>query len=101
MQSPSLTSIDIAVLQINVTEGDSAEELLAGLSGELGERRAVYELTAVIAHIRDKDEPAGDAATVDGHLVAHIKVRTVQFWFPDCIYVSIGLMRACIALSHM
>lgn len=66
-------------MQISVSEGDSAEELLAGLSGECGERRAVYELTAVIAHVRDEDEPPGDAATADGHLVAHIKVRCAAF----------------------
>ena len=63
-------------LQIDVREGDSAEQLLEALSGPLGPQRAVYELTAVIAHIRDQDEPPGDSATADGHLLAHIKART-------------------------
>jgi hypothetical protein len=64
--------------QIDVREGDSAEQLLEELSAPVGPQRAVYELTAVIAHIRDQDEPPGDSATADGHLLAHIKVRTTR-----------------------
>lgn len=63
------------VLQIDVREGDSAEQLHDSLGGSPSDTRAVYELTAVIAHVRDADEPPGDAATADGHLLAHIKVR--------------------------
>jgi hypothetical protein len=68
-------SLNVCQLQIDVREGDSGEQLLEALSGPLGPQRAVYELTAVIAHIRDQDEPPGDSATADGHLLAHIKAR--------------------------
>lgn len=69
-------SLNVYQPQIDVREGDSAEQLLETLSDPLGPQRAVYELTAVIAHIRDQDEPPGDSATADGHLLAHIKVHT-------------------------
>lgn len=55
-------------------EGNSAEQLLESLGGSATDQRAVYELTAVIAHVRDEDEPPGDPATAGGHLLAHIKV---------------------------
>ena len=58
-------------------EGESAEQAQAGLGGPGCERRAVYELSAVVAHVRDLDEPPGDAATADGHLIAHIRVQSL------------------------
>lgn len=37
---------------------------------------ALYELTAMVAHVRDEDEAAELAdGEYEGHLVAHIKVR--------------------------
>ena len=39
-------------------------------------RRAVYELTAVVAHVADAGDDEGDGgAQAEGHLVAHIWVR--------------------------
>lgn len=86
---------------VAVQEADSADDLLArnrgGSDGSpgggtgaaaaaagvpAGGSRAVYELTAVIAHIRDEDD-AGEAAEAgleyEGHLVAHIKVPPTYF----------------------
>lgn len=37
-------------------------------------RRAVYELTAVVAHVVDAAEEGLVGAAPEGHLVAHIKV---------------------------
>ncbi|KAL4432378.1 hypothetical protein ABPG77_001677 [Micractinium sp. CCAP 211/92] len=47
-----------------------------------GGSRVVYELTAVIAHIRDEDEADEAAESMqeyEGHLVAHIKVPPTYF----------------------
>ena len=38
--------------------------------------RAVYELTAVVAHVVDAAEGQADNVSAEGHLVAHVKVST-------------------------
>lgn len=43
----------------------------------------VYELTGVLAHILDEDEAAekqGAMREREGHLVAHIRVRSMSGW---------------------
>ena len=37
--------------------------------------RAVYELTAVVAHVVEAAEGHPDGTPPEGHLVAHVKVR--------------------------
>lgn len=51
------------------------------LEGRLGETpvlpggcRALYELTALVSHIRDEDEETEGGADYEGHLLAHIRV---------------------------
>ena len=72
-------------MQVAVREADSASDLTASAADEAGsgaQTRAVYELTALVAHIvgagEDQERPKkrrdrGDPEEPEGHIVAHIK----------------------------
>jgi PAB-dependent poly(A)-specific ribonuclease subunit 2 len=67
---------------VDVQEGASSAELAKKLAEQDKEQgplpaaavRAVYELTAVVAHVMDEDEAAEGGPEYEGHLVAHINV---------------------------
>ncbi|KAL4430743.1 hypothetical protein ABPG75_005999 [Micractinium tetrahymenae] len=66
------------------TAGDAAAAAQAAAAAGVpaGGSRIVYELTAVIAHIRDEDEveeAAESGQEYEGHLVAHVKVPPTYF----------------------
>ena len=42
--------------------------------------RAVYELTALVAHVMDAAEESSAGSTPEGHLVAHVKVMCFCRW---------------------
>lgn len=46
--------------------------------------RAVYELTAVVAHVVDAAEEGPVGAAPEGHLVAHVKVMLLQTFLISC-----------------
>ncbi len=72
-------------MQVAVREADSASDLATSAAEEAvsgAETRAVYELTALVAHITGAgEEPErpkrrrerGDPDEPEGHIVAHIK----------------------------
>ena len=68
--------------RVEVAQAGSAEEAAAAAGTELaaGGVRAVYELTAVIAHVLDEDE-AEEAGRqqYEGHLLSHIKVPATYY----------------------
>jgi PAB-dependent poly(A)-specific ribonuclease subunit 2 len=72
---------------VDVIEGASSAELATQLAekekvdGPLPARavRAVYELTAVVAHVMDEDEAAEGGPEYEGHLVAHINVPRTYY----------------------
>lgn len=48
--------------------------------------RAVYELTAVVAHVVDAAEEGPAGAAPEGHLVAHVKVTLLQAFLISCLW---------------
>jgi len=72
---------------VDVVEGASSAELATKLAenqqrdGPLPAAavRAVYELTAVVAHVMDEDEAAEGGPEYEGHLVAHINVPRTYY----------------------
>ena len=72
--------------QVAVREADSPQDLAeSGVSAmDSSQTRAVYELTALVAHIvgeaEEPDRPRkrrdrGEPEQAEGHIVAHIKAR--------------------------
>lgn len=73
----------VAALQVEVREGQDEAALVeaARAAGGLSEQHVVYRLTAVVHHVRDADEDESNVAAKEGHLIAHIRVRTGPcFW---------------------
>lgn len=94
--------------QVSVREADNAKDLASApdqqaLSEPDQATRAVYELTAVVAHIEDdsvdKDarkkpntrqaasQSRNEAESAEGHVIAHIRVCSHLF-FPKCDFAS-------------
>jgi PAB-dependent poly(A)-specific ribonuclease subunit 2 len=68
---------------VEVEEAGSAAEAAArcgGAAAPAGGVRAVYELTAVVAHVVDEDEAEeAGAAGYEGHLLAHVRVPPAYY----------------------
>lgn len=62
--------------KVEIEQGDDPRDLTERLVSVPASDavRAVYELTAVVAHVRDEDEAAEGGQDYEGHLIAHIKV---------------------------
>lgn len=55
--------------------GKSKESVVSGSADSASSTRAVYELTAMVAHVHDDfDTDKPFQAESEGHLVAHVKV---------------------------
>ena len=46
--------------------------------------RAMYELTAVVAHVVDAAEESPAGTAMEGHLVAHVKVSLLLSCLQSC-----------------
>lgn len=67
---------------VEVVEGSTTSEVMGKLGGgdvPEGAVRAVYEMTALIAHVVDEDEAAEGGSDYEGHLLAHINVPRTYY----------------------
>jgi len=67
---------------VEVVEGTSAQELETKLVPAAPAdccQRAVYELTALVAHVVDVDEAEDAGPEYEGHLLAHVKVPSMYY----------------------
>lgn len=72
--------------------GKSKESVVAESAETTTSTRAVYELTAMVAHVHDEfDKGKLFQEESEGHLVAHIKVKTLTAYVNILNFMTLSL----------